>query len=138
MAHATALTPAWIVLAGDHRAVIRIVVDDPGRCPAALIDGATHPMSLRHPVPQSFKPVCEIDLPANAKSASVNGQKLKLPRGNPTRVVVVGDTGCRINRYSAQDCNDPAQWPFARVSARAAGDRPDLVIHVGDYLYRES
>lgn len=36
-----------------------------------------------------------------------------------------------------QDCNDPAQWPFAQVAAGAAASKPDLVIHVGDYLYRE-
>jgi hypothetical protein len=37
-----------------------------------------------------------------------------------------------------QDCNDPSQWPFGAVSSAAAVSKPDLVIHVGDYLYRES
>jgi hypothetical protein len=37
-----------------------------------------------------------------------------------------------------QDCNDPAAWPFAVVARVAANHRPDLVIHVGDYHYRES
>jgi predicted phosphodiesterase len=52
--------------------------------------------------------------------------------------VVIGDTGCRIKLPAVQDCNDPAKWPFHRVSERAAESKPDLVIHVGDYLYRES
>jgi hypothetical protein len=37
-----------------------------------------------------------------------------------------------------QPCDDLAQWPFARVAAAAAAKAPDLVIHTGDYHYRES
>jgi hypothetical protein len=51
---------------------------------------------------------------------------------------VFGDTGCRIKGLTVQACNDPAQWPFPRVAAAAARLKPDLVIHVGDYLYREA
>jgi hypothetical protein len=52
-------------------------------------------------------------------------------------VVVIGDTGCRMTFYAQQGCNDPGDWPFARVARLAAQAAPDLVIHVGDYLYRE-
>jgi predicted phosphodiesterase len=51
---------------------------------------------------------------------------------------VLGDTGCRIKGATLQACNDPAKWPFPQLAAAAAALRPDLVIHVGDYLYRES
>ena len=54
------------------------------------------------------------------------------------RVVVLGDTGCRIQNRTVQDCNNPAAWPFRIIAERAAARRPDLVIHVGDYYYRES
>ena len=63
---------------------------------------------------------------------------LPLPVSDPQRIVVFGDTGCRIKGKSLQDCSDPAKWPFARIAAEAARLKPDLVIHVGDYLYRES
>ena len=63
---------------------------------------------------------------------------LPLPTGDPHRIVVLGDTGCRIKGSLLQDCSDMAKWPFARIAAEAARLRPDLVIHVGDYLYRES
>jgi len=48
---------------------------------------------------------------------------------------------CRFNLYTMQGnspCDDPAAWPFARVAMTAAGFAPDLVIHVGDYHYRET
>ena len=37
-----------------------------------------------------------------------------------------------------QPCNDPAKFPFARIAASAARARPDLIVHVGDYHYREN
>jgi hypothetical protein len=60
-----------------------------------------------------------------------------LPHARVDRIVVFGDTGCRIKGFTIQACNDPAQWPFPRVAAAAARLKPDLVVHVGDYLYRE-
>ncbi|MGB9111004.1 MAG: metallophosphoesterase, partial [Telluria sp.] len=63
---------------------------------------------------------------------------LPLPVAAPKRIVVIGDTGCRLSSQAAQDCNDPDAYPFARVAASAAAWKPDLVIHVGDYHYREA
>jgi hypothetical protein len=63
---------------------------------------------------------------------------LALPARDPQRIVVLGDTGCRIKGKELQDCSDPEKWPFARIAAEAAKLKPDLVIHVGDYLYREN
>ncbi|MGC9952975.1 MAG: metallophosphoesterase [Rhizomicrobium sp.] len=63
---------------------------------------------------------------------------LALPAPEPHRIIVLGDTGCRIKGKELQDCSDPKEWPFPRIAAKAAKLKPDLVIHVGDYLYRES
>ena len=54
--------------------------------------------------------------------------------------MLLGDTGCRIvsNFGIFQSCDDPDRWPFERVANAAAATQPDLVIHVGDYHYRES
>ncbi|MBV8976654.1 MAG: metallophosphoesterase [Alphaproteobacteria bacterium] len=60
------------------------------------------------------------------------------PNPDPQRILVLGDTGCRIKGTVVQACNDPKQWPFPVLAASAAKFKPDLVIHVGDYLYRES
>jgi len=73
-------------------------------------------------------------------AASVRDVTLPLPSGPIERIAVIGDTGCRLNDWEKkfQDCNDPAAWPFAQVAASVAAWQPDLIIHVGDYLYRES
>ena len=52
---------------------------------------------------------------------------------------MVGDTGCRLKDKEAfQACNDAPVWPFERIARSVARWQPDLLIHVGDYLYRES
>lgn len=132
------LSPAWVELGENGQAIARIVVQSAESCPAIQIDGANRPMSLREPVPAGFRPACEYKIPPGAKAASVGGQPLALPKVNPSRIVVIGDTGCRIKGGRFQDCNDPAQWPFERIAGNAASEKPELVIHVGDYLYRES
>ena len=81
--------------------------------------------------------VCERRLPAGAARASVGGHTLPLLRHAVRRIVVVGDTGCVVQNAGVQACNDAAAWPFARLAAAAAA-KPDLVIHVGDYHYREN
>jgi hypothetical protein len=131
------LSPAWVVVGEGGQAIARIVVTGAQDCPAIQIDGAIHPMPLREPMPLGLRPACEYAIPIGAKKAAVNGQALALPRANPSRVIAIGDTGCRIKGDELQACNDPQQWPFAQVASQAALERPDLVIHVGDYLYRE-
>ena len=72
--------------------------------------------------------------------ASILDQSLPIPSGPIERIAVIGDTGCRLNTWEKkyQNCNDPAEWPFATVAATVADWQPDLIVHVGDYLYRES
>ena len=92
------------------------------------------PDSARFPVR-----VCETILAPGTTSAAVEGHALPMPRHNPRRIVVIGDTGCRLKEPRAfQACHDAQAWPFARIARSAARWQPDLVIHVGDNLYREA
>jgi hypothetical protein len=139
---------AFVVL-GEGGAPVARVITAGAACPAIEIDGARAPMQVRSPraaiAPRgsgdapagAAVQVCEAALPAGAARVTVAGQALPLPAAVPKRIVVIGDTGCRIAATEVQDCNDPDAYPFARVAASAAAWRPDLVIHVGDYHYRE-
>jgi Calcineurin-like phosphoesterase len=83
---------------------------------------------------------CEATIPFGTETASILNQDLPLPTGPIRRIAVIGDTGCRVNAWEKkyQACNDPDAWPFAQVAQAVAHWEPDLIIHVGDYLYRES
>jgi hypothetical protein len=82
--------------------------------------------------------VCELTLPSGTTGASVEGRSLPVAVPHPRRIVIIGDTGCRISTHGAQACNNPAAWPFAAIAKRAAREHPDLIVDVGDMLYREA
>jgi hypothetical protein len=151
-AQSVKLEAAYVVL-GPQGAVARAVVAHATRCPAIAIDGSEQAMNVRA-LPDAAFPVlvCELPLAAGTKSASIENLPLPVLKPTLTAVAAFGDTGCRLKaakrsakadaddqeRGKFQDCNIPARWPFASLAASVAAAKPDLVIHVGDYLYRES
>ena len=81
--------------------------------------------------------VFEARLSADARDAVTGTQRLPSPPPRPEKIVVVGDTGCRVKTGLVQACNGPAAWPFAQIARSAVAWQPDLVIHVGDYFSRD-
>lgn len=130
---------SWVEMGPSGLVTVRAVTTQPD-CPSVTLDGQSKLMQVRA-LPQPDFPIriCETTIPSRIKDAKVEGQPLPLPKADPQRVVVIGDTGCRIKAPgSFQACNDPNAWPFATIAASAAAWQPDLVIHIGDYLYRET
>ena len=114
-------------------------VTDQSTCPQARIDGARAAMKMRAAPGRHFPVrVCSLPVPAGATSADISGVPLALPAKELRRIAVIGDTGCRMKGNYVQACNDPKQWPFALIAQVVAQTKPDLVIHVGDYHYRET
>ncbi|NRA04185.1 MAG: metallophosphoesterase [Myxococcales bacterium] len=86
--------------------------------------------------------VCELLVPTGTRWIEVGGRKLRPVSRNPQRIAVIGDTGCRMKAGihlddGFQDCRDPNAWQFAEVAQRVAEWQPDLIIQLGDYIYRE-
>ncbi len=134
---AQAATTAWVQMtAGGARAR---AVSDAGACPRIVVDGRSRRMTERAAPSETFpNRVCEAALPTGARRARIGAIALPVPMARPRRLVILGDSGCRLKGPVVQHCNDPSGWPFARVAALAAAKKPDLVIHVGDYYYRET
>jgi len=138
---ANALPPAWVQL-GPAGVVMVKVLTTASTCPTLSLGGSTLAMTARSAPTAAFSVlVCQATLPAGTKAASLNGTSLNLPQANPRKILVVGDTGCEIKqdkgKVKVQNCNDPQQWAWAQVAAAAAAEHPDLILHVGDYHYRE-
>lgn len=128
---------AWVELTRNG-AEVRVATSD-AHCPNLTVDGHTLAMSVRAaPEPGFPLTQCQLVAPQGAREASLGGQPLPLPKQPPRRILIFGDTGCRLKGPLVQDCNDPRAWPFAEVVRHAAARKPDLVIHVGDYYYRET
>ena len=153
---ADSIEAAFVVLGPDGQPVARVITRA-NECPLLRIDDLAQPMTVRAAPatlpsrPTAGKPenakasafpvlVCDGLIGARAVRISVAGRSLPLPRSAPNMIVVIGDTGCRITigDETSQACNDPVEWPFSEIAAAAAGTHPDLVIHVGDFHYREN
>jgi hypothetical protein len=157
---------AYVVLGADGARIARALTTAPD-CPSLSLDGRIAPMTVRAAAgtsplrptrssPADSKPsvfaesVCEAVIPATVRRARLlahggaSATPLPLPPARITRIVVLGDTGCRLKIGSGtapgvyQACNRPDRYPFARIAASAAAWKPQLIIHVGDYHYREN
>jgi hypothetical protein len=114
------------------------IVTTAAACPMLHTDKGETAMVVRATASANFPLICAAAIPAGASHANIAGTALPLPVAAPQRILVLGDTGCRIKGSALQACNDPVKWPFPQLAAAAAALKPDLVVHVGDYLYRES
>ncbi len=147
---------AYVLVGPNGRQIARAITDQ-ASCPVLHIDGKrlamrvraapqTVPQRLTASSPELSKPssfpklVCEANLPPGARRLRLGDRALPLAPHIIRRIILIGDTGCRLKLADKayQACNDPAQYPFAQVAAAAAKLHPDLVVHVGDYLYREN
>lgn len=131
--------PYWTQLGADGSLQARAVVN--GDCPTISVDGSDRPMTVRAPEnDQAFADtVCEIQIPSNSQRASIENRPLALLPERIDHVAAIGDTGCRVSRWDPpQDCGAATDWPLRAIATRLAAERPDLIVHVGDYIYREA
>jgi len=145
---------AWVELASQGAIARAIVTGSGASCPELMVDGSPQPMTARSAPQACFEVlVCEAPIPAGASSVSVGSTTLPLPPKSLEKIAIIGDTGCRLKgkncnqnaacqpdceATSVQACNDPEAWPFASLAELVAKTKPDLVVHVGDYHYREA
>ncbi|MEO6340314.1 MAG: metallophosphoesterase [Caulobacteraceae bacterium] len=139
------------VVLGPQGAIARVITAAPN-CPSLTVDGRRLDMTIRAqpqtiPVrpprqataaakPASFPVLtCETVVPKGVRMARIGGISLPLPPARIRKIAVIGDTGCRT---PIQACNAADRFPFARIAASIAAWKPDLVLHVGDYHYREA
>ena len=132
--------------AGDAYAWTQYVADgiearaitEQAECPKVTIDGRVTQMTLRAGPSDAFPVrVCAIVIPAGAKEAAIADRPLHFPTAPVRRVLLIGDTGCRLHPMALQHCNVVADWPFRLVADEAAEIGPDIVLHLGDLIYRE-
>ncbi|HXQ21654.1 MAG TPA: metallophosphoesterase [Candidatus Acidoferrales bacterium] len=132
----------------------RAIVDAPpgtAPCPAISINGAALEMHARETNrdPVHFPVlVCEALVPSDARSVSIAGGAaftfFPIDFQNlANRIYVIGDTGCRgVDGHRcqvAQSPYPPGSWAFPGLSADiATHGSPSLIVHVGDYLYRQT
>ncbi|HEY4439529.1 MAG TPA: metallophosphoesterase [Candidatus Elarobacter sp.] len=133
-----AVLSAWLQYAADGKPQARALVT--GACPTVTYAGGSVPMHQRAGEDLAHgwnENVCEAAVPAMSTNLIVGEKRLPHPVRRITTLVVTGDTGCRMKGGEQQNCGDPAGWQFPRIARAIARARPDLIVDIGDYLYRE-
>jgi hypothetical protein len=123
---------------------LRAIVPPKTPCPEIEHFSKKQKMKIRAEASKDF-PVrlCEWGASiSEVRNVWFEGQPIAIPHKGPKKIAIVGDTGCRVRVATGyrniQACNDPKAWPFAQVMRSIESYQPDLIIHTGDYLYRES
>ncbi|MFN8126218.1 MAG: metallophosphoesterase [Candidatus Nanopelagicales bacterium] len=134
--------------AARHQLQARAIIPRGVTCPdvRAVKNGRVRHLSMTMRVPGATTGAafanlraCQANLPTGLTSATVAGHTV--PAALPDRfrkLVLIGDTGCRVDEDLHQDCADPARWPLARNSRSVAREKADALVFTGDFYYREA
>jgi hypothetical protein len=139
LAAPTSVSPSGIVA--------RAIVPAGLSCPAVQVtnQGKTSsvPMAVRSPgattgTAFTAVTVCSAALPKGARSATILGTSIPaaMPKAAQT-IAYLADTGCRIKK-TVQNCASPQGWPLGLNASLIAQRDADLIVHGGDYIYRET
>lgn len=131
----------WTQINKDSKYEFRVV--NSGNCPAITCDGKTLQTSLRFQKNSGFDVnVCAAEI-EGCKNVTYQNKTVTLPKKIKT-IAIIGDTGCRIkikkdstSDKDLQNCRNKDAWPAEKIAQKIAAQKPDLIIHVGDYQYRE-
>jgi hypothetical protein len=131
----------------ESQVVARALIRAEDDCPPVRTNGENGfleiEMTPRLPGPNAapaFSQIvaCSASLPLGINSASINGKSI--PAAMPSsveKIAMFADSGCRMDEYRIQDCNNADKWPLAQIAGRIAAEQPDLIVNPGDYVYRE-
>ncbi|MFF2513565.1 metallophosphoesterase family protein [Streptomyces sp. NPDC058086] len=153
---------AWTQLTSGGTQIRYVSTDTSQTCPVVryTLGGTRNPFTLHRlstPMGSQFPTtVCQRTVPLTASDAVLEqtsiqaatvhpaNRQLPLPKWTsktrPGKIAVIGDAGCEVPTTGpVQNCaNHQTGWPFQGIADSAAGvTKPDLVVHTGDYLYRE-
>ena len=56
------------------------------------------------------------------------------------KIAIIADTGCIVSFWRGklyqQRCTSSEEWPLKKILSNIAQHYPELIVHVGAYLYR--
>ncbi|RDD34577.1 Calcineurin-like phosphoesterase [Wolbachia endosymbiont of Cylisticus convexus] len=126
----------WSQVIPENKLSIRAIIDN-NMCPIAYVDDKKVEMLSRSSI-NNTETVCELIVETNAQNISIDNIKVPVLAEKISKIAFIGDTGCRINMLFQQECNSIDSWPLKKNLDSIAFHKPDLIIHVGDYHYRQT
>jgi hypothetical protein len=143
----------WVQYADPSGRHVRVVLDQGKSCPSGTAGSKAFKTTqrvapwMKKSGDLMFKQtVCSASIDAASPATiSIDGAAYDLPAipDVADKIVVVGDTGCRLKGKQNQDCTNaggegPTKgWPLATVMEKIAAQKADAILYMGDYHYRE-
>lgn len=119
----------WTQFDATGNLCLRLITKDPIP-PHVILNGVATRLSLRISSSPAFPVyVWETSILAGM-IINIEDTTVSLPHAFK-KIAFIGDTGCR----PLQDCSDE-KWPLKQISDSLLTEKPDLIIHLGDYIYR--
>ncbi len=120
----------------------RAIITEDADCGQVTVDGVQGVMAERAAPSDDFPVVsCAAAVDGAAGQVEVGTVTVPVPTGSPQKILVLGDSGCRMTDGWYENCDGTGTgtpWSFVAAATAAAAERPDLIVHVGDYVYREA
>lgn len=133
----------YVGLANEGQSFVKTVSAKGKACESVSLESTSRKFSSLELQKTSFDEasICEATLPINTAVVRSSTGEIDIPQ-EPLKIVIMGDTGCRLKNQNGkgpiQKCEDEKEWPFSRLIRSAEKENADLIIHVGDYHYREA
>src|SRR5688572_4777918 len=95
---------AWVQYGPDNGVIARAITSSQ-YCPDIKINGFDFKMNVRVGNFEGVT-VCEHNLPQDTTQVSIGSINLPAPNFHPKKILVIGDTGCRLKGKEDQDCDN--------------------------------
>ncbi|AAZ68209.1 metallophosphoesterase [Ehrlichia canis] len=132
----------WSQVTSNDKLSVRVVVPEGENCPIVNVDGKKLEMTVRaFPQKGVFDDkVCELLVPQTSEEIFVDGMEVPVINKEIRKIAIIADTGCIVSFWRGklyqQRCTSSEEWPLKKILSNIAQHYPDLIVHVGDYLYR--
>ncbi len=129
---------SWSQVIPNNMISVRAIIDNED-CPIACVDGEQMLMNERAaPEGKNFpEKVCELSLSKSVEEVTIDDYQIPMLSPEIKKIAFIGDTGCRVTNLIEQSCNSDKEWPLVKVLNSISAHKPDLIVHIGDYHYRE-
>ena len=106
---------AWSQVVPENKLSVRAITDN-NMYPLACIDGEEIEMLNRSSINNGnhTETVCELTIHTSVKNINIDNMQVPTLPKKVNKIAVIGDTGCRINVFSQQECNSVDSWPLKK------------------------
>jgi hypothetical protein len=106
----------WSQVIPENKLSVRAIIHN-DTCPIVHVDGEEIEMLSRSSINNGdhTETVCELIVETSTENISIDNIQVPTLPEKISKIVFIGDTGCRINALFQQECNSADSWPLKKT-----------------------